>query len=77
MLGEEGFVPGIGEKIDGVEYIRLDVRKPIEFKFTTTDKEIILNLAAVHRTPIRPDHAYFEINTYGAENVTAFAEKNR
>ena len=28
MPGEEGVVPGIVEKNKGVEYIRLDVRKP-------------------------------------------------
>ena len=27
MPGEEGVVPGIVERIDGVNYIRLDVRK--------------------------------------------------
>ncbi len=31
MPGEEGVVPGVVEKNEGVEYIRLDVRKPIEF----------------------------------------------
>lgn len=76
MPGEEGVVPGIVEKIDGVEYTRLDVRKSIDFEFTPTDKDIIFNLAAVHRTPGHPDHAYFETNIYGAENVTAFAEKH-
>lgn len=75
MPGEEGVVPGIVEKIDGVEYIRLDVRKPIDFEFVPTDNDVIFNLAAVHRTPGHPDHAYFETNIYGAENVTAFAEK--
>lgn len=75
MPGEEGVVPGIVEKNDGVEYIRLDVRKPIEFDFTPTENDIIFNLAAVHRTPGHPDHEYFETNIRGAENVTAFAEK--
>lgn len=76
MPGEEGVVPGIVEKNDGVEYIRLDVRKPIEFDFEPTKDDVIFNLAAVHRTPGHPDHAYFETNIYGAENVTAFAEKH-
>lgn len=75
MPGEEGVVPGIVEKIDGVEYIRLDVREPITFDFTPTSNDIIFNLAAVHRTPGHPDDAYFETNIKGAENVTAFAEK--
>lgn len=76
MPGEEGVVPGIVEKNDGVEYIRLDVRKPIEFDFIPTADDVIFNLAAVHRTPGHPDHEYFETNIRGAENVTAFAEKH-
>ena len=75
MPGEEGVVPGVVEKIEGVEYVRLDVRKEIEFDFQPTSNDIIFNLAAVHRTPGHPDYAYFETNILGAENVTAFAEK--
>ncbi|MCI6582596.1 MAG: NAD(P)-dependent oxidoreductase [Oscillospiraceae bacterium] len=75
MPGEEGVVPGIVEKIEDVEYIRLDVRKPIEFNFNPTEDDIIFNLAAVHRTPGHPDREYFETNILGAENVTSFAEK--
>ena len=76
LPGEEGVVPGLVEKNDGVEYIRLDVRKPIEFDFMPTADDVIFNLAAVHRTPGHPDHEYFETNIRGAENVTAFAEKH-
>lgn len=75
MPGEEGVVPGIVEKNEGVEYIRLDVRKPFNFNFTPTPDDIIFNLAAVHRTPGHADYEYFETNIRGAENVTAFAEK--
>lgn len=75
MPGEEGVVPGIVERIDGVEYIRLDIRKTIDFSFKPTADDLIFNLAAVHRTPGHPDKAYFETNILGAENVTAFAEK--
>ena len=75
MPGEEGVVPGVVERNKGVEYIRLDVRKPIEFDFIPTENDIIFNLAAVHRTPGHPDIEYFETNILGAENVTAFAEK--
>lgn len=75
MPGEEGVVPGIVEKNEGVEYIRLDVRKSIEFDFEPTADDIIFNLAAVHRTPGHQDYEYFETNIHGAENVTAFAEK--
>ena len=76
MPGEEGVVPGVVEKIDGVEYVRLDVRQPIEFDFTPTEDDIIFNLAAVHRTPGHEDYEYFETNIKGAENVIAFAEKH-
>ena len=75
MPGEEGVVPGIVEKNEGVHYLRVDVRKPIKFKFTPTEDDIIFNLAAVHRTPGHKDKEYFETNIRGAENVTAFAEK--
>ena len=75
MPGEEGVVPGVVEENEGVEYIRLDVRKPIEFSFAPTKEDVIFNLAAVHRTPGHPDYDYFETNIRGAENVTAFAEK--
>lgn len=76
MPGEEGVVPGVVEEIDDVNYIRLDVRKEIDFDFDPTPDDIIFNLAAVHRTPGHPDNEYFETNIYGAENVTAFAEKH-
>lgn len=76
LPGEEGVVPGVVEKIDGVEYVRLDVRKPIEFDFTPTEHDIIFNLAAVHRTPGHPDYEYFETNIKGAENVTEFADRH-
>ena len=75
MPGEEGVVPGIVEKNEGVEYVRLDVRNPIDFEFKPTNGDIIFNLAAVHRTPGHEDYEYFETNIRGAENVTAFAEK--
>lgn len=74
MPGEEGVVPGIVERFDGVEYIRYDVRKKIRFDFTPTEKDIIFNLAAVHRTPGHKDNEYFQTNIRGAENVVEFAE---
>lgn len=57
-------------------FIYCDVRKPIELNIPVTDEDVIFNFAAVHRTPGHPDHAYFETNILGAENVTAFAEKH-
>ena len=75
LPGEEGVVPGIVEKNEGVEYIRADVRQPLTLDFTPTAEDVIFNLAAVHRTPGHPDEAYFETNILGAEHVTAFAER--
>ncbi|WP_278990261.1 NAD-dependent epimerase/dehydratase family protein [Segatella bryantii] len=57
-------------------FVYCDVRKPIEnLPFTPTSEDILFNFAAVHRTPGHPDHAYFETNIRGAENVCAFCEK--
>ncbi|MBR1519648.1 MAG: NAD(P)-dependent oxidoreductase [Bacteroidaceae bacterium] len=57
-------------------FVHCDVRQPIgELPFTPTSEDVIFNFAAVHRTPGHPDHAYFETNIRGAENVCAFAEK--
>lgn len=75
LPGEEGVVPGIVEKNEGVIYIRQDVRQKIEFDFIPTKEDIIFNLAAVHRTPGHESHEYFETNILGAENITAFAEE--
>ena len=76
LPGEEGVVPGVVEQNENVEYVRLDVRKPIKFSFTPTPDDIIFNLAAVHRTPGHKDEEYFETNIRGAENITAFAEEH-
>ncbi len=75
MPGEEGVVPGIVEKNDGVNYVRRDVRQKIDFDFVPTKEDIIFNFAAVHRTPGHESHEYFETNILGAENVIAFAEE--
>lgn len=54
----------------------LDVResiKPNNYDAKTSD--IIINLAAVHRTPGHPNDEYFETNIKGAENVCNYARK--
>ena len=51
MPGEEGVVPGVVEKNDGVVYERVDVRKKIEWDIETAPDDVVFNLAAVHRTP--------------------------
>jgi GlcNAc-P-P-Und epimerase len=57
------------------EFIMCDVRQPINLSFEVSNKDIIFNLVAVHRTPGHPNNEYFETNIRGAENVTEFAEK--
>lgn len=77
MPGEEGVVPGIVEKNDGVVYERVDVRKKIEWDVETTPEDVVFNLAAVHRTPGHEDIEYFETNIRGAENVTEWATQHK
>ena len=55
------------------EYV--DVRNPIEIKGDFGSSDIIINLAAIHRTPGHPDFDYFETNLKGSENVCEFAER--
>ena len=76
MPGEEGVVPGIVEKNDGVIYKRVDVREKIDIKLDITGEDIVFNLAAVHRTPGHKPIEYFETNIRGAENVTEWAMQN-
>lgn len=61
----------------GATFIKQDVREPIgDLPFTPTPDDVIFNFAAIHRTPGHPDHAYFETNIRGAENITAFAARH-
>lgn len=53
----------------------LDVRKSIEIEGAFSPEDIIINLAAVHKTPGHLDREYFETNIRGAENVCSFAEE--
>ena len=62
---------------EGTEFSqKVDVRNPIEMQGSFGKNTLIFNFAAVHRTPGHPDHAYFETNIRGAENVCEFARKN-
>jgi nucleoside-diphosphate-sugar epimerase len=53
-----------------------DIRKGIFINDDFGRDDIIINLAAVHKTPGHPDHEYFETNILGAEKVCEFAEKS-
>ena len=61
---------------EAIHYQRVDVRQPIELQGEFGKNTLIFNFAAVHRTPGHPDHAYFETNIRGAENVCDFARKH-
>ncbi|UKT63245.1 NAD-dependent epimerase/dehydratase family protein [Pedobacter mucosus] len=54
----------------------LDVTKEIHLNISNIPDSIIYNLAAVHTTPGHPDHEYFEVNIFGAQNVCNFAREN-
>ena len=60
-------------RIEGVVYHQLDVREALPAALGAGVSHIY-NLAAVHRTPGHPSHAYYETNVLGAINVTALAE---
>ncbi len=55
---------------------RIDVRQSIRpTSYDAQSNDIIINLAAVHRTPGHPDEEYFEANIKGAENVCNYARE--
>lgn len=58
-------------------WTRCDVRQPIELPgHTFGPGDVIVNLAAVHRTPGHEDHEYFETNVPGARHVCDFATRH-
>lgn len=54
-----------------VRFVYCDVRNPIPADIISAPA-IVVNLAAVHRTPGHPDHEYFDTNVNGATNITTF-----
>ena len=61
------------ERLDGVDYVSADVRRPLDPELGRGLSRIY-NLAAVHRTPGHPPHEYYETNVWGAFHATALAE---
>jgi nucleoside-diphosphate-sugar epimerase len=53
----------------------VDVRDNIK-KSISNPADVIVNLAAVHKTPGHPSNEYFETNILGAQNVCGFAREN-
>jgi GlcNAc-P-P-Und epimerase len=54
-------------------YVVCDVRSPIEVELGGSP--LVVNLAAVHRTPGHEDHEYLDTNINGARNVVDFASR--
>ncbi|HEX2087476.1 MAG TPA: NAD(P)-dependent oxidoreductase [Solirubrobacteraceae bacterium] len=52
-------------------FVRRDVRRPIE-PIDEASPDLVVNLAAVHRTPGHPDHEYYEANEGGARHVADY-----
>lgn len=63
-----------GDMFDGTRYVNCDVRRPIPAAIIS-GASVVVNLAAVHRTPGHPDHEYFDTNVKGATNITRFCEE--
>jgi nucleoside-diphosphate-sugar epimerase len=61
---------------DYVDYIRCDVRKPIEPQLPGIRPDWIFNFAAIHREPGHAREEYFDTNLAGAKNVCDFAEQS-
>lgn len=59
---------------DRVSFAECDVRKKIDDSLAPVN--LIVNVAAIHRTPGHPDHEYHATNESGARNVTEFASQN-
>lgn len=55
-----------------VRYVACDVRQEIELQFPSV--ELVVNLAAVHRTPGHDDFEYYETNVRGAIFVCKWAD---
>ncbi|KFN39207.1 3-beta hydroxysteroid dehydrogenase [Smithella sp. F21] len=58
----------------GVIYKKCDVREKIPSDLIS-DPDVVINFAAVHRTPGHEDHEYFDTNVKGARNVADFCER--
>lgn len=61
-------------RLDSVSYVMADVRDLSAFT-VDGDVDLLVNLAAVHKTPGHPDSAYYETNILGAVEVCRFARR--
>jgi len=73
---EESIIYDLVEpKNNKIEYFKGDVREAIKL-VNRSEKDVIINLAAIHKTPGHPDKDYFETNIKGAENICNFARNS-
>jgi len=63
-----------GDMFTGTRFVCCDVRQPISADIISSPA-VVVNFAAVHRTPGHPDHEYFDTNVSGATNITRFCEE--
>jgi len=66
--------PSLLDGNPNIEFLRIDVRKPITGRILNYRPEWIFNLAAIHREPGHQPQEYYETNINGAENVCKYAE---
>jgi GlcNAc-P-P-Und epimerase len=64
-----------GNMFTDIRFLRCDVRHPIPTDIISAPA-VVVNLAAVHRTPGHPDHEYFDTNVKGATNITKFCKES-
>ena len=74
FLGKQHLVGSL-DISGGGEVVYSDVRQKIELNQNFDKDDVVINLAAIHRTPGHPSFDYFETNIRGAENVCALAER--
>src|SRR5271169_2462900 len=62
-------------EVDGVQWVKCDIRAPIPSWLFEEGPFEIFNLAAVHTTPGHEEWEYYWTNVYGAINVCRFASE--
>lgn len=55
----------------------IDVRTNFDISGDFGEDTLLVNLAAIHRTPGHPDYDYFKTNILGAKNTCDFAKKHK
>ena len=65
------------QKEDQLKYKMIDIRNPISITEDFGSYDIIINLAAIHKTPGHSNHEYFDTNINGAKNICDFAREKK